>query len=375
MRYTNLSDYSALSVLRLARSDNVGPVTFFSLMQRYGSPDRALEALPELSRRGGRKKALQPCGHDQAEREIAAIEQQGASLLLYGQSDYPAALLDMYDPPPILIARGDSALLNKQPAIAIVGGRNASAVGQQAAKQLSHACSQEGLVVVSGLARGIDAAAHKGALEGGTIAVIGTGIDICYPKENQSLRDAIAEQGIMITEYAPGTQANAFHFPARNRIIAGLSKLITVIEASPKSGSLITARLALDYGREVGAVPGSPMDSRNSGCNRLIKEGAHLIEDVRDIRHALPASSAVTMPHQGQAEQLGEHVPLPANDEGLTMEMRASLLEALGPTPVSMDELCRLCGLPPNHVLTLLMELELAGKITRYPGHRVARAA
>ncbi len=265
----------AVSRLRLIRIDSIGPVTYRQLIARFGDAETALKALPDLARRGNRQLALHPESEALAELETAAT--LGAHLLFLGTSDYPALLAGTETAPPVLYARGDLALLDR-PAVAIVGARNASAAGTRFARQLALDLAEADYVVVSGLARGIDAAAHAAALERGTIAVVAGGVDVPYPPDHADLMARIAEHGLVIAEQPPGIEPQARHFPRRNRIIAGLSAGTIVVEGAPKSGSLITARIAADLGREVMAVPGSPLDPRAQGCNLLIREGATLIQ-------------------------------------------------------------------------------------------------
>ena len=271
--------------LRLARTSGIGPVTFRQLLRRFGGPTEALQAIPELARRGGgRVPAV--AGRDDAEREIARVEKFGACFLVLGQELYPRRLAELDDAPPLLVAKGRVSLLDR-PSVSMVGARNASAAACRFARGLAHDLGEQGLVVVSGLARGIDSAAHDGSLESGTIAVIAGGIDVAYPPENAERQKAIAEGGLLLAEMPPGTEPRARHFPYRNRIIAGLSAGTVVVEAAPRSGSLITARLAAEAGRDVMAVPGSPLDPRAQGCNQLIRDGATLVQNAHDVVEAI----------------------------------------------------------------------------------------
>jgi DNA processing protein len=299
---------------------------------------------------------------DQAEREIDRVDKLGARYLVLGQGLYPRLLAELEDAPPLLMAKGDLKLLERQ-SVAIVGARNASAAACRFARGLAHDLGGEGLAVVSGLARGIDSAAHDGALETGTIAVIAGGIDVFYPPENEERQRTIAERGIVIAEMPPGTEPRARHFPYRNRIIAGISIGTVVVEAAPKSGSLITARLAAEAGREVMAVPGSPLDPRAQGCNQLIRDGATLVQTAADVAEAirLPTSSVQSPPARFElSEELNGEEAL-GDIEGL-----------LGPSPVPVDEIIRLSGASSGAVQMALLELDLAGRLDRHAGGKVS---
>jgi len=278
-----ISTQERLDWLRLARSGGIGPVTVRNLIEYFGTAAKALEALPDLARRGGGARPVRVCSRSDAEREIETLAKRGARLIARPEPDYPEALAALEDAPPVITVKGRAELL-KADKIALVGARNASANGRRIAADMAAGLAQAGRVVVSGMARGIDTAAHQGALDagsatGGTIAVVAGGIDVLYPPENAALFDRLGSEGLIVAESAPGTEPVARHFPRRNRIISGLSRAVVVIEAALKSGSLITARYALDQGREVMAVPGSPLDPRCRGANRLIREGARLVED------------------------------------------------------------------------------------------------
>ncbi|OYW15716.1 MAG: DNA protecting protein DprA [Sphingomonadales bacterium 12-62-5] len=352
----------AVSRLRLIRTDSIGPVTYRQLIARFGDAETALKALPDLARRGNRSLALHPESEALAELETAAT--LGAHLLFLGTAYYPAETA-----PPVLYARGDLALLDR-PAVAIVGARNASAAGTRFARQLAMDLAEAEQVIVSGLARGIDAAAHVAALDRGTIAVVAGGVDVPYPPDHADLMARIAEQGLVIAEQPPGIEPQARHFPRRNRIIAGLSAGTIVVEGAPKSGSLITARIAADLGREVMAVPGSPLDPRAQGCNLLIREGATLIQTAADVLEALSTLSGQPALRFNAAEPL----PLPDFGPALAPDpaARAALLALLSPAPVHVDELIRLSRLPAAQVASVLLDLELEGALTRHAGARVA---
>jgi DNA processing protein len=289
-----MNEAGLLARIRLIRSQSIGPVTFRQLVARFGSPEAALAAVPDLAARGrGRAPVL--CSEDQAKREVDKVEQLGARYLTLGQGLYPRALGEIDDAPPLLIVQGDTRLLDR-PLVAIVGARNASAAACRFARQLAYDLGREAAVVVSGLARGIDSAAHDGALETGTVGVIAGGIDVFYPPENEARQRAMSERGLVVAEMPPGTEPRARHFPYRNRIIAGLSVGTVVVEAAPRSGSLITARLAGEMGREVMAVPGSPLDPRAQGCNGLIREGATLIQNAADVLEVIRPIGGVASP-------------------------------------------------------------------------------
>ena len=348
--------------LRLIRSPNVGPVTYVQLIARFGSAAAALDALPDLAQRGGR--AMTVADPAAIAREQAATARSGARYLLLGDADYPALLAQTETAPPALIVRGDVALAART-VVALVGARNASAAACRFARELAHGLAGEGVVVVSGLARGIDTAAHVGSLEGGTIACIASGIEIAFPPENAALQEDIAVRGLLIAEQPPGAEPKARHFPSRNRIIAGLAVGTVVVEAAPRSGSLITARLANEAGREVMAVPGSPLDPRAQGCNLLIREGATLVQNAADVLEQVRPLDArmVRSPVSGWGG------PPPADASPAD---RRDLTRLLGPVPVAGDELIRQSGLAPSVVATVLLELELAGRLERHAGGRVS---
>lgn len=338
-------------------------MTYRQLIARYGSASKAIEAIPALAARGG--------GRPPRLADVAAVAREaertralGASYLFVGEPDYPALLAEMDTAPPALIYRGGLSLAKRR-CIALVGARNASAAACRFARMLGQGLAAQGVSVVSGLARGIDTAAHMGSLEGGTIGVIASGIDIVYPPENDALQEQVAMQGLLLAEQPPGTQPLARHFPSRNRIIAGLSLGTVVIEAAPKSGSLITARLAGEAGRDVMAVPGSPLDPRAQGCNQLIREGAVLIQSVADILEAVgPIHGAML---RQPVYPFMPEAPVDASDAD-----RRRIVDLLGPVPVQVDELIRQSGIAPALVQTVLLELELAGRVERHAGGRVS---
>jgi len=354
--------------LRLIRSPNIGPVSYRQLMARYGSARAALEALPDLIRRGG-GKAFVLANEATIAREFQFAQAFGARHVFIGDVDYPYLLSHMDNAPPVICVKGNLGFL-AQPAVAIVGARNASAGACQFARQLAFELGQMDVSVVSGLARGIDTAAHAGSIESGTVAVIAGGIDIVYPPENRALQDAIAERGLLIAEQPPGTEPRARHFPYRNRIIAGVSAGTVVIEAAPKSGSLITARLAAEAGREVMAIPGSPLDPRSRGCNQLIREGATLVQNASEIAELIrPLDNRMFA-----SVSKFEPTMTVLNDDGNYTE-RGAVIDLMGMTYVSVDELVRQSGSSPTTVQMVLLELELAGKLERGAGGKVRLAA
>jgi len=364
-----LNPTERLDWLRLLRSENVGPVTFYQLLAHFGSAQAALEGLPDFARRGGRARPLAICSRSAAERELGALHATGAQLVAWGEPLYPPALTAVDDAPPLIALRGKLDLMAKR-AIAVVGARNASANGRRFARDIALQLGQHGLLVVSGLARGIDAAAHEGSLPTGTAAVVAGGVDIVYPEENRALHEAIAERGVILAEMPIGTEPQARHFPRRNRIISGAALGVLVVEAASRSGSLITARYALDQGREVFAVPGSPLDPRCRGTNDLIRRGATLVESVDDILTQLGPQLAAALgePRReffapGAAESAGRNE---------LQRARETILALLSPTPVPVDELVRQCQLSAAVVVTVLLELELAGRIERQAGNQVS---
>jgi len=348
------------------RSPGIGPVTYRQLIARFGSASAALDAVPDLARRGG-GSAPKLFARDQAEREIARVEKLGARYLVLGQGLYPRLLSELEDAPPLLVAKGDLNLLERQ-AVAIVGARNASAAACRFARGLARELGQEGLVVVSGLARGIDAAAHDGAMETGTIGCAAGGVDIFYPPENEDRQRRMWESGLVVTERPPGLEPRARDFPRRNRIIAGISSGAVVVEAAPRSGSLITARLAAEAGREVMAIPGSPLEPRAQGCNQLIREGAVLVQTPEDVIELL--SSFDGTPRSTFRE------PLPANWDVALDELAeaepADVAGLLTTAPVAVDELIRQSGASAAEVQIALLELEISGRLQRHAAGRVS---
>lgn len=354
-----------LARLRLIRTPHVGPVSWHQLMQRFGSGEAALEALPDLILRGGAGKArIAPA--DLAERELARAAELGARHIFSDEPEYSPLLREVEGAPPVIVVRGDTAML-RRPCVAIVGARNASAIACRFARQLAADLAARDVTVVSGLARGVDTAAHIGALGGSTVGVIASGIDIAFPPENASLQEKIAAEQLLIAEQPPGSEPLARHFPSRNRIIAGLAHGTVVIEAAPRSGSLITARRAGDYGREVMAVPGSPLDPRAQGCNLLIREGATLVQSVDDVIEAVGPidTRMVREPARGYA-------PPTSTDAAAGDGERRRVIDLLGPTPVAVDELVRQSGQAAATVQLVLLELELAGRVERHAGAKIS---
>jgi DNA processing protein len=372
---SSLSDRQRLAWLRLWRSENIGPVTFRQLLRRFGNAEAALDVLPDLARRGGRERPLAVCPPAAAERELAGLARLGGRLIVEADPDFPSLLREATDAPPLLSALGDLALLQR-PAVALVGARNASANGRLLAETMARDLGEAGWVVVSGLARGIDSAAHRGALASGTIAVMAGGLERPYPPESEALFRQIAEHGLAVSEMDLGRVPQARHFPRRNRIVAGLSFGTVVIEAAVQSGSLITARLAGEQGREVMAVPGSPLDPRCRGANQLIRQGATLVESAADVQEALSGlAGRFPAARPGLAQPLEEPPATPELIEIPERSTRNLVEERLGASPVAVDELLRQCQLSAPILRTTLLELELAGRLQWHPGNRVSLLA
>ena len=404
-RPSDLTRDEGLARIRLIRSPNVGPVTFAQLLRRFGHARGALEALPDLAARGGgirgKARPYAPVPLGQIEGEINAVRAAGARYIFHDGHDYPPLLRQVEAAPPVLIARGRADLVRAVP-VALVGARNASAAATRLARDMARDLAEAGFPVISGLARGIDAAAHEGALAGrggtfgaaSTVAVIAGGIDIAYPPEHAALQERIAAEGLILTEAPPGVEPTNRHFPARNRIIAGIAAGTVVVEAALKSGSLITARLAGDYGREVMAVPGSPLDPRSHGCNEMIREGAILVQGAADIIELVTSFDGVPRSHfheEGEAFDfggadyaLGGPRTLPEGaldwDEPEMREMAedeardcgGEVLAMLAIAPVSVDEIVRQTGISAAQVQMVLVELELSGAVIRHAGGRVS---
>jgi DNA processing protein len=356
-----LTEAERLDWLRLIRSENIGPRTFHGLVRHYGSARAALAALPELARRGGAARPGHVCSPAEAAREIDDALAACVAFVGLDELEYPAALRAIADPPPLLAVRGTLAALTR-PAVAIVGSRNASAAGQKIAGRLARELGEAGFVIVSGLARGIDAAAHRGSLETGSLAVLAGGHAHIYPPEHVALLEDLLRTGAAVSEMPLGWEPRARDFPRRNRLISGVAFGVVVVEAAARSGSLITARDALDQGREVFAVPGSPLDPRAEGTNHLLKQGATLVTEAADV-------VGVLAPLIGRPPVSLSEDPTPydaTEDAGLEDEQRRRIVSLLGPTPATIDDLVRLSGAAPAVVRMVLLELEIAGRLERH---------
>jgi DNA processing protein len=362
----SLTDEQRLDWLRLIRSDNVGPRTFRSLLNHYGGARAALEALPELARRGGAARVPNICSRAAAERELEAAQRMGATFVALGEPDYPPRLDAIADAPPLLTVRGVAGALSR-PAVAIVGSRNASAAGMKFAAQIAHGLGEAGFVVVSGLARGIDAAAHRAALRAGTVAVLAGGQSRIYPAEHVELAEQICATGVLLSEMPLGWEPRGRDFPRRNRLISGLALGVVVVEAARRSGSLITARIAAEQGREVFAVPGSPLDPRAEGTNGRIKQGAALVMGLDDIVSVLQPMLERPLPRVEEpesADQAAAHEPDRSD--------RGRIVALLSPAPVAIDDLVRLSGATAATVRIVLLELDIAGRLQRHGNGQVA---
>jgi len=365
-----LNDRQRLAWLRLLRSENVGPATFRELINRFGSAEAALEMLPELAARGGARKRIVVASSEDAEREIALAARFGAEFIAVGEPAYPPLMRRMDQPPPLIAVKGRLDIAQR-PTIAIVGARNASLAGIKMAQTLARELGEAGYAVASGLARGIDAAAHKASLNNGTIAVLAGGLDRPYPPENDALYAEIAQKGVVLSEMPFGWSPRARDFPRRNRIVAGLSYGLIVVEAAHRSGSLISARLAADMGRLVFAVPGPPLDPRAAGTNQLLKQGVTLVTETADVLTEIAPLIGAPLPGIERLEEpeIYTAAPPPSDSD------RDRIIEALGPAPVGVDELIRHTGLHPAQVFTVLLELDLAGRLERHSGGTVSLVA
>jgi DNA processing protein len=367
-----LSDAERRDWLRLSRSENVGPASFRLLLARFGSAGKALEALPDLSRRGGLNRSIRIYARDAAERDLERAEDLGARFVGLDEPDYPPLLRHIEQAPPLICLKGRADLF-ANPAVAVVGTRQASALGRKFARELGDALGQAGMLVVSGLARGIDTVAHEASLKTGTVAVLAGGIDVIYPPENAGLYGDIAERGVLVSEMTPGTVPRAESFPRRNRLISGLSLGVVVVEAALRSGSLITARLAGEQGREVFAVPGSPLDPRCGGTNKLLREGATLVTgpgDVIDVVLGLDGRARRSFTGFVESATI-EHHDVAEPEPGPEPDLRERVMTLLGSASVEVDDLIRESQAPAQAVLTVLLELELAGRLERFPASRV----
>lgn len=374
-RYFPLSDEQRLSWLRLIRSQNVGPATFRDLISHYGSAASAIDALPDLARRGGSAAKIRICEIADAEREMARCERAGARYIGIGEPDYPPVLRSADQAPPLLCVKGDGNVL-LQKSVAVVGSRNASITGMKLAQRLAGQLGEAGYTVVSGLARGIDAAAHKASVKTGTVAVFAGGVDHIFPEENRGLAESILEHGSTIVSEMPvGWKPRSKDFPRRNRIVTGLAAGVVVVEAAKRSGSLISARLANEMGRLVMAVPGSPLDPRSEGTNGLVKQGALLVTCADDILDALAPlepghadlfrnidETDLDIPYEGDGAKSGD----------MDDKTRKTILAALGPSPAEIDDIIRFTGATPGEIQLVLMELSLAGRLERHSGNRVS---
>jgi DNA processing protein len=363
-----LSDRQRLNWLRLIRTPNVGPATFRDLINRFGSAETAIEMLPELMMSGGANRIARIPSIAQAEAEMDVARKHGARFVGIGEADYPPVLRRMDNPPPLLAVKGTGAVFGLTP-IAIVGARNASLAGIKMARMLADGLGREGYSIISGLARGIDTAAHQGGLATGTVGVLAGGLDRPYPPENIGLCEEIAQNGgAVVSEMPFGWEPRAQDFPRRNRIVAGMALGLVVVEAAKRSGSLISARLAGEMGRLVFAVPGSPLDPRAAGTNGLLKDGATLVTEVNDIISAIapPIGAPLPLPPEFDEPPDFSATPPPLDDD------RARVVEALGPVPVGVDEIIRHTGLHPAKVFMILLELDLAGRLERHSGGSVS---
>lgn len=371
---TIFSDQEKLNWLRLFRTENIGPITFYKLIEIYDSAKNALDALPELSKKGGRKKPLTAPSLSSVEKEYNALQKLGGDMVCAGEDAYPLSLAATDDAPPILSYIGDINIA-RAPCLGVVGARNASLNGRKFTYKLAKELGQAGQIIVSGLARGIDTAAHEGALETGTIAVVAGGIDIVYPRENQKLYEDICQRGLVIAESPLGTEPAARLFPKRNRIVSGLSTGVIVMEATIKSGSLITARMAGEQGRDVYAIPGYPADPRSAGPNKLIQDGATLVTRAQDVLHNLENFTANPMGNTlfDSAPQTTPDLALVGNPmpEKDTQTIHETLMEHLSQMPIGVDELSRSCHLSVSDMQMALLEMELAGRLQRLPGNRI----
>lgn len=368
-----LTQSEAFARIRLLRSPNIGPVSYRQLLARFGTAAAALDALPDLASRG--RGPYRPASAESIEREVAAVRAAGARYLFHDQPDYPALLAELDSAPPIVICRGRLSLA-AAPCVALVGARNASAAAVKLARDFAASLAEAGFTVVSGLARGIDGAAHEGAFPH-TIGVIASGIDIAYPPQHAALQERIASEGLLIAEQPPGTEPRGRHFPSRNRIIAGLASGTLVIEAAPQSGSLITARLAGEAGREVMAIPGSPLDARSLGCNQLIREGAVLVQTPEDVVELLQSFTGAPRSRLRVAERASDfdYAELAKLDWGeARADLSGDIASLLTHAPVGIDELIRQSGMSVAGVHMALLELELAGELVREEDGTVRRS-
>ena len=371
MNSVSLSVSEKIARLRLIRTDSIGPITFRHLISRFGTASDALEGLHDIASKGGRKKPLKIPPKSAAEKELQQVQAFGGTALFLGDSEYPSLLSFIDDAPPVLFTKGHTALFDKE-TIGIVGARNASAAGIKLTRSLSAGLSDHDIVTASGMARGIDTAAHVSSFKAGTLACLAGGLDIVYPRENQDLYDRICDIGLIISEMPLGTKPQARHFPRRNRLISGLSRAVLVIEAAEKSGSLITARMALEQNREVLAIPGSPLDPRAGGTNKLIREGATLVTSVADIISELRTLAPLHLGEPSDLPLFTHHTKDTLGSDMITQDMRSKILSLLSPSPIPIDDVVRLSDLDTEQVLTIILELEIAGNAIRHTGGRVS---
>ncbi len=369
----DLSEEERLNWLALIRTDNIGPITFYQLIERFGSAGEALKALPELSRRGGRKKPLSAPSEGRIRSEYKALKKRGGTLLTVKDNAYPLALSAIDAAPPVISVLGNPSILNR-PCIGIVGARNASLNGRKFTNKLAKDLGAREQIIASGMARGIDTAAHQGSLNTGTIAVVAGGVDNVYPEENQKLYDEIIEKGAVIAESAFGAKPYAAAFPRRNRIVSGLSAAVIVVEAGVRSGSLITARMAAEQGRDIMAVPGSPIDPRAKGPNHLIREGATLVRSADDVLEIITNFSGKGFREPAAQAQNFFHEPIEydvSTNENKRESVQEKILSNLSFTAINVDELVRACHVTISELQLIVMELELAGRIKRLPGNKI----
>jgi DNA processing protein len=366
---TELSDTEKLARIQLYRSENVGPITFHQLLGRYKTAVEALNMLPELAQRGGRSSKLHIYPKEKVIKELESHEKHGAHLIVWGEALYPQKLCRIPDASPVLSYKGNPALFENQ-TIAIVGARNCSLVGKKLASTYAQELGEHGYTIASGLARGIDTAAHQGSLSTGTLAVIAGGIDQIYPPENNALYEQLFENGLVIAESPLGTEPQSNLFPRRNRLISGLSLGVIIIEAAFQSGSLITARYATEQGKEVFVVPGSPLDPRYKGSNHLLKQGANLITSSQDVIDVLEKPYMIPV-NQDETDETLFH---DETDEQTSVELSQEILSLLSTSAISLDELIRACRVSSMKIQGTILQLELAGKVIRHAGNSISRA-
>lgn len=368
MQRKQLSDQEKIDWLRLIRTENIGPITFYELIRKFGSANDILRRLPMLVKNGGKKDSIFIPSEAAAAKEIEQLEKFGGQFIFAAEANYPHNLSFLEDAPPVIASIGNLDLLS-QSSVSIVGARNSSMNGEKLATNMAQRLGKDGFVITSGLARGIDRHAHIGGLETGTIGVVAGGINVLYPPENKDIYERMKSEGLILAEMPFGTEPIARLFPKRNRIVSGISRGILVVEATLKSGSLITARMALEQGREVFAVPGSPFDPRCKGTNHLIKEGANLVEKVEDILAVLEETKQVAF--LDESESSYDAGPVAELDETDVASARDAILEHIGPTPIDLNELVNRLEQSKPFILTALLELELAGQIIREPGGKI----